>query len=68
MSLSSGAVVPLGDTFVVAGGYSPEEGYSNAILQFDPDSETFFYRAERLSERRGRLFALAVGADKVSCS
>ena len=41
---------------------------TDAILQYDPDDESWIVREERLGRTKGNVAALMVADDEVNCS
>ena len=60
--LTYGAVVQLDDTFLIVGGKTAQNPAlsSDRILQFEPDSETWIERGERLALPRDSHMAVLV--------
>ena len=66
--LDSGTVVQLENTFIVVGGQKgSDREYQDTLLQFEPDSETWVVREERMRLARSSSYAALVGEDKVEC-
>ena len=64
-------MVPYGSTFLIVGGRNGagagSEFYSNDILQFDPDEESWIVREERLARRRYSHYAAIVSGEDYEC-
>ena len=67
--LCFGNVVPFGDTFLIVGGDTQmgNERYTEEILQFDPDSESWIVRDERMTIGRYLHFTVWVDASDYNC-
>ena len=68
--LRMGATVTLGETFFIVGGRKglTNTSSSDRLIQFDPDSETWVVRAERLKvERQSYAFAAFVNERDYEC-
>ena len=62
-----GTTVPFGDTFLIVGGDNYDTA-SDQILQFDPDTESWIVREERLEQGRSAHFAMWVNKADYECS
>ena len=66
-SLYSAASVQFGDTFLFIGG-AGESDYTDTILQFDPATETFIQRTEKLGHKKIYTASFLVPDNYANCS
>ena len=69
--LKNTAPVPFGDSFLIAGGQCNQcspVSYSKDILKYEPDTETWTMRPEKMATGRSWFGAVLVGHDIVVCA
>ena len=67
--LRLGQVIPFGNTFLIFGGRQGSDStYStDEILEFQPDTETWIVREERMSTPRSGFYAVYVNKSGYDC-
>ncbi len=62
------ASVQYEDTFLVIGGFDGSSTRLDTIYQYDPNSESWVLRPERLASPRGAMGAVLTGPPLANCS